>query len=75
MLSSKEWYSKAEVASYLGVAEITITRYLQWSILSAQRLPPSIGEPKTRSSRMIMGGCVFTKSNLIAGWSVLITPP
>ena len=35
----KEWYSKAEAAQYLGVAEITITRYLEKGTLHAHRLP------------------------------------
>lgn len=51
----KEWYSKAEAASYLGVAEITVTRYLQRGILHAQRLPPAIGEPAPGSSRYDYG--------------------
>src|SRR5438477_12909172 len=45
----KEWYSKAEAAQYLGVAEITITRYLEKGILHAHRLPTSgVGSKHTR---------------------------
>jgi hypothetical protein len=40
----KEWYSKAEAARYLGVAKITVTRYLQKGILEAQRLPTPGGK-------------------------------
>lgn len=40
----KEWYSKAEAARYLGVAEITITRYLQKGLLQAQRLSTPGGQ-------------------------------
>jgi excisionase family DNA binding protein len=35
----KEWYSKSEAAQYLGVAEITVTRYLERGVLHAHRLP------------------------------------
>src|SRR5262245_44816775 len=37
--AQKEWYSKTEAARYLGVAEITITRYLDRGLLQAHRLP------------------------------------
>src|SRR5207302_613167 len=37
--AQKEWYSKSEAAQYLGVAEITITRYLEKGTLHAHRLP------------------------------------
>lgn len=44
----KEWYSKAEAAQYLGVAEITITRYLEKGILHAHRLPtPGVSSANT----------------------------
>ncbi|MBF6611606.1 MAG: hypothetical protein IVW55_00575 [Chloroflexi bacterium] len=36
--TQKEWYSKSEAAQYLGVAEITITRYLEKGTLHAHRL-------------------------------------
>jgi hypothetical protein len=42
----KEWYSKTEAARYLGVAEITITRYLEKGILHAHRLPNPSAEPR-----------------------------
>lgn len=44
-MAEKEWYSKAEAARYLGVAEITVTRYLARGILHAQRLPTPSGKP------------------------------
>ena len=40
----REWYSKVEAARYLGVARITVTRYLQKGILQAQRLPTPGGK-------------------------------
>ena len=43
----KEWYSKTEAARYLGVAEITVTRYLERGILQAQRLPTAGTAPRS----------------------------
>ncbi len=43
----KEWYNKVEAARYLGVAEITVTRYLGKGILHAQRLPTPGGGPRS----------------------------
>lgn len=37
--AEKEWYSKSEAARYLGVAEISVTRYLARGLLQAHRLP------------------------------------
>lgn len=37
--SEKEWYSKSEAGRYLGVAEISVTRYLERGVLHAHRLP------------------------------------
>jgi hypothetical protein len=45
LVIEKEWYSKAEAAWYLGVAEITITRYLDRGILHAERLPTPSAKP------------------------------
>lgn len=47
--TEKEWYSKAEAARYLGVAEITVTRYLARGILRAQRLPTPDSKPGSSS--------------------------
>jgi excisionase family DNA binding protein len=44
--TQKEWYSKTEAARYLGMAEITITRYLDKGVLHAHRLPTSRAEPR-----------------------------
>lgn len=53
--AQKEWYRKSEAAGYLGVAEITITRYLDRGVLRAHRLPTSHtgtdAEPKAEPSR------------------------
>jgi predicted DNA-binding protein (UPF0251 family) len=51
----QEWYSKTEAASYLGVAEITVTRHLQKATLHAQRLPPAGGNYGTGSSKYDYG--------------------
>ena len=53
----KLWYSKSEAARYLGVAEITVTRYLNKGVLRAQRLPAS------SSARVPGGGDVTRRSN------------
>ncbi len=58
----KEWYSKKEAARYLGVAEITITRYLEKGILHSQRLPTPGG--RLRSSRYDYGRLRIHKSEL-----------
>lgn len=58
----KEWYSKTESALYLGVAEITITRYLEKGTLHAQRLPTPGAEP--RSSEYDYGRLRIHKSEL-----------
>jgi transposase len=47
--TEKEWYSKAEAARYLGVAEITVTRYLAAGKLRAQRLPTPGPKPGSNS--------------------------
>ena len=58
----KEWYSKTEAARYLGVAEITVTRYLQKGTLHAQRLPTPDAKP--RSSKYDYGRLRIHKSEL-----------
>ncbi len=58
----KEWYSKAEAAQYLGVAEITFTRYLERGILHARRLPTPGAMPS--SSEYDYGRLRIHKSEL-----------
>lgn len=64
----KEWYSKVEAAGYLGVAEITITRYLQKGVLRAQRLPtPGTGpgnDPHTGANGYDYGRLRINKGEL-----------
>lgn len=58
----KEWYSKAEAAQYLGVAEITVTRYLERGVLHARRLPTPGARPS--SSEYDYGRLRIHKSEL-----------
>ncbi len=60
--AEKEWYSKTEAARYLGVAEITITRYLDKGTLHAHRLPNPNAEP--RQSEYNYGRLRIHKSEL-----------
>ena len=60
----KEWYSKSEAASYPGVAEITVTRYLQKGVLHALRLPLGSGESSAASSRYGYGRLRIHKAEL-----------